>query len=115
MSENRLEAIRRSMIIPKDTKAVMTIYGISILDIGALFLGFFAGTAVAKLFNMQPLFKLAYNFLGVIIALFLIIRVQPRLPAWRVIIKLAMQDTGHYYPILVRDDKGKEKQKNANY
>ena len=114
MSDNRLEAIRRAMIIPKDTKAVMTLYGVSVLYIGALFLGFFAGTVVAKLFNMQPVFKLAYNFGGVILALLLIIRVQPRLPAWRVIIKLAMQDTGHYYPISVRENEGKEKHKNAN-
>lgn len=106
---DRLEAIRQSMTMPKSTKVVMTLYGVSVLDIAAVFLGFMCGKWVSELFTMQAGFQFVFYFLGVAVAVFLIIRVQPRRPTWKLIYFLITQDQGRYYPIQLEESK-KEKE-----
>lgn len=106
---DRLDAITKSMSMPKSTKVVMTLYGVSVIDIAVLFVGFMVGKWLSQLFVMGIVFQFIFYGLGFGTALFLIIRVQPKRPAWKQLLFMAIQDRGRHYPIQLEESK-KEKE-----
>lgn len=101
--QDRYSSLLTQMQMPKSIKATMTIFGINVFDIGALFIGFFIGSGINSMINASAIMQLLIYGVSVATAIALIARTpwQPGVRNIRVLISVLMQDRKHYYPIRI--------------
>lgn len=104
---SQLEEIHKSMRIPKNIRASLTIIGFSIIDLGVVGGGVVLAVQLAAQFSV-PFWLKALTLMSMpILALMLVMRtpLQPKTRNWRVLICALTEDKKKYYPLLVERKK----------
>lgn len=104
---SQLEEIHKSMRIPKNIRASLTIIGFSIIDLGVVGAGAVLAVQLAAQFSV-PFWLKALTIISMpVFALMLVMRtpLQPKTRNWRVLVCALTEDKKKYYPLLVERKK----------
>lgn len=104
---SQLEEIHKSMRIPKNIRASLTIIGFSIIDLAVVGAGAVLAVQLAAQFSV-PFWCKTLTIISIpVFALMLVMRtpLQPKTRNWRVLVCALTEDRKKYYPLLVERKK----------